>query len=234
MKPFLIIQNDAYEGAGLLMTLINQRKLKSIIMSGWDARYKDITTNDYCALIILGGAQGVYETDQYPYLLDEIKLAKNFIDEDKPVTGLCLGAQILASALGGEVLQNTQKELGWFEIELSEQALQDELMRSQPKTALAYHFHGDYFKLPPECISLARSEKTECQLFRYKQNVYGFQYHAEVDLPLIEVMCRNNKAYMQSNGYQADKVIAESEKYIVDYQLRCSSVLNNWINLSEI
>ena len=233
IKPILIIQNDVNEGAGLLLTLIHQRQLKSRTMLGWDIDYKGLKVDDYSSLVILGGAQGVYEVDKYPYLQDEINLTKSFIKEEKSVIGFCLGAQIMAKSLGGNVLQNKQKEIGWFDIKLNEAALNDDLMMMQPITAKAYHFHGDYFSLPPECVSLAKSEITECQLFRYKNNVYGFQFHAEVDEDLISVMCRTNADYMQVNGYDADEVIKKSKTQIIDYQLRCSSILNKWLDKVE-
>ena len=233
MKPILIIQNDAHEGAGLLLTLIHQRQLKSRTILGWEMDYEKNLQNEYSALVILGGAQGVYEVDKYPYLQDEINTTNAFIEADKPVLGLCLGAQIVAKALGGEVLQNKQKEIGWFDIKLNEAAMDDELMMMHPEVAKAYHFHGDYFSLPPECESLAKSVLTECQLFRYKNNVYGFQFHAEVDQELIEIMCRTNNDYMQLNGYDADKVIEESKAQIINYQLRCSFILNKWLDKAK-
>lgn len=233
MKPILIIQNDANEGAGQLLTIIHQRQLKSQTVLGWDVDSKKIVLNDYCALVILGGAQGVYEVDKYPYLQHEINIINAFIELDKPVIGLCLGAQLIARALGGEVLQNQQKEIGWFDIKLNQAATHDDLMMMHPQTAKAYHFHGDYYSLPPECVSLAESELTECQLFRYKNNVYGFQFHAEVDQDLIEVMCRTNADYMQINGYDADKVIKESKIQVINYQLRCSSILNKWLDKAK-
>jgi len=233
MKPFLIIQNDAQEGAGHLLTLIHQRQLMCRTISGWDVDYKNLQQEDYCALIILGGAQGVYELDKYPYLKDEIDLANSFIMADKPVIGLCLGGQIIATALGGEVLKNEQKEIGWIEIQLSEDATHDDLMMMHPDKAQAFHFHGDYFTLPPGCVSLARSELTECQLFRYKKNVYGFQFHAEIDQPLLEIMCRLNAEYMKSSGHDAESVIKESEDHLINYQLRCSSILNNWLDMAR-
>ena len=234
MKPFLIIQNDAQEGAGYLQVLINQRGSLTCTYPGWEANYTHLTTDAFCALIVLGGAQSVYETDKYSYLIDEIQLVKDFINSGKPVIGLCLGAQILATALGGEVKANTQKEIGWFEIQLSEHAKTDDVMNEHPQTAMAYHFHGDFFKLPPDCVSLAKSELTECQLFRYKQNVYGFQYHAEVDLALIEVMCLSNADYMKTNGYDVKDVIAESKKQFIEYNNRCETLLNKWIDKAKL
>lgn len=230
MQPFLIIQNDANEGAGLLMTLIKQRCLAARVYYGWEADYKKLNINDYCALVVLGGAQGVYEVDKYVYLQDEIALTRKFIDGDKPIIGLCLGAQILATALGGTVSPNQQKEIGWHDIELTEEATQDDLMLMHPKLAKAFHFHGDFFTLPAGCVNLAKSELTESQLFRYRDNVYGFQFHAEIDEELVEIMCRTNADYMQSNGYDADDVIKQSEAELTGYQLRCSFMLNKWLD----
>lgn len=233
MKPFLIIQNDAGEGAGQLQTLLDHRRLVSRLYLGWVAPYAELDQSDYSALVVLGGAQGVYEADQYPYLLDEMALCQAFINADKPVIGLCLGAQVVATALGGQVEQNTQKEIGWFEIELSEDAAEDDLLKDLPQRSMAFHFHGDYFKLPEACTGLASSALTECQLFRYKQNVYGFQYHAEVDLPLIEVMCRSNEEYMKDNGYDIDTVLNETQEHLDSYLLRCESILERWIDKAQ-
>jgi len=233
MKPFLIIQNDAKEGAGQLMTLIRQRSLSANTFYGWQADYEKIDLNDYCGLIVLGGAQSVYEHSEYPYLIEEMELVNAFIENKKPVIGLCLGAQIIATALGGEVLQNSQKEIGWFEIQLEDLACHDDLFKVHPEREMAFHFHGDYFKLPPDCISLARSDLTECQAFKFTENVYGFQFHAEVDKDLIDVMCRRNESYMKANGYDAESVIAESEAKLVGYELRCSFILNKWLDKAQ-
>jgi GMP synthase (glutamine-hydrolysing) len=231
MQPVLIIQNDAKEGAGLLATLLTERGLESRCELGFETDYQDLQCGQFGALVVLGGAQGAYETDTYPYLRDEMALCRDFVDAGKPVSGFCLGAQILACALGGEVLPNEQKELGWYDITLTDEAANDVLMREHPKTLLAYHFHGDFFNTPPGCVNLASSEMTDCQLFRYDSNVYGFQYHAEADLPLIDVMCRNNASYMASNGIDAQEVIDESQAKSPDFERHCRDILSRWLDL---
>jgi GMP synthase (glutamine-hydrolysing) len=72
---------------------------------------------------------------------------------------------------------------------------------------------------------------TACQLFRYGTGVYGFQYHAEVDQPLVEVMCRNNADYMASNGFDAEAIIAESRKDLPAFAEACKGVLSRWLDL---
>lgn len=231
MKPVLIIQNDAKEGAGQLSTLIAERGLGQETVFGYDTDYGKLAADDYGALVVLGGAQSAYETDEYPYLADEIALCHDFMQAGKPIAGFCLGAQILARALGGEVAPGATKEIGWYDLVLSEAAADDAILETHPKTLLAYHFHGDRIESVPGAVNLASSEITDCQLFRYGSNVYGFQYHAEVDQPLVEVMCRNNADYMASNGFDAEAIIAEGQKNLPTFAEACKGVLNRWLDL---
>lgn len=233
MSAVLVIKNDAKEGAGQLGSLLDARGFDQKILPGWEVDYGSIRPMDYSGLVVLGGAQGAYETDIYPYLSDEIRLIQSFVDAGRPVIGLCLGAQLLATALGGEVRQNVNKELGWHDIQLNDGGLADPLMEGHPKRASAFHFHGDYFTTPPGCVNLASSDITHCQLFRFKENVYGFQYHVEVDQPLIEVMCLNNVDYMAANGADAQSVVDESKAFIDEYMRRSRAVLNSWIDKLE-
>jgi GMP synthase (glutamine-hydrolysing) len=233
MSVVLVIKNDAKEGAGQLGSLLYARGVDQKVLPGWEADYASISSSDYSGLVVLGGAQSAYETDTYPYLSDEISLIQSFVDAGLPVIGLCLGAQLLATALGGEVRQNANKELGWHDIHLNANSLADPLMEGHPENASAFHFHGDYFTTPPGCVSLASSEITQCQLFRYKENVYGFQYHVEVDQPLIEVMCLNNVDYMAANGADAHSVVDQSKAFIEGYMRRSAAVLNSWIDKLE-
>lgn len=231
MKPVLIVQNDAKEGAGQLSTLIAERGLEQQTVFGYDADYDRLSPDDYSALVVLGGAQSAYETDEYPYLTREMALCQDFMQAEKPIAGFCLGAQILARALGGEVVPGAHKEIGWYDLVLSEAAADDAILEDHPKTLLAYHFHGDRIEDVPGAVNLASSELTSCQLFRYGDNVYGFQYHAEVDAPLVDVMCRNNADYMASNGFDAEAIIAESRTALPAFAQACKGALNRWLDL---
>jgi GMP synthase (glutamine-hydrolysing) len=231
LKPTLIIRNDVNEGAGQLATLLARRGLAQHEVLGFDTDYSQLPSDQFSALVILGGAQGAYQTEEYPYLLNEMEICRAFVEADKPVAGFCLGAQILACALGGEVLPNDRKEIGWYDLFLTDVAASDPLMQSQPKTLLSYHFHGDYITTVPGGINLAYSAMTECQLFRYGSKAYGFQYHAEVDRPLLESMCRNNRSYLASNGFDAESIINESRTHFSAFEGHCSIVLNNWLDL---
>lgn len=231
MQPILIIQNDAKEGAGQLNTLLAKNGIKQETVFGYSTDYSRLRPAGYSGLVMLGGAQSAYETDKHPFLQNEIDLCQSFMEAGKPIAGFCLGAQILACALGGEVLSGDRKEIGWYDLILNEPAANDPLIHDHPKTLLSYHFHGDFIKDVPGAIRLAHSAITEWQLFRYGSNVYGFQYHAEVDQQLIEIMCRNNSAYMATSGVDAETVIDESRTNLPEFEARCGQVLNRWVDL---
>ena len=150
----------------------------------------------------------------------------------KPIAGFCLGAQILARALGGEVVPGAEKEIGWYDLTLTEAArgrrapARPIRRRCCPITSTATASRTCRAR-----SNLASSAMTACQLFRYGANVYGFQYHAEVDQPLVEVMCRNNADYMASNGFDAEAIIAESRKHLPAFAEACKGVLNRWLDL---
>lgn len=232
-KPVLIIQNDAKEGAGLLSTLIDERGLPQKTILGETADFSRLEADDYNGLVILGGAQSAYETDLYPFIEKEMDLCKAFIADAKPVAGFCLGAQIIACALGGRVVPGKQKEIGWYDLYLTEAALQDPLLAKHPQKLIAYHFHGDVIELPPDAANLAYSDLTMCQLFRSGKSTYGFQYHAEADLALIEAMCANNASYMTSNGFDPDAIVQSSRKRITDFEQANRRVLGGWLDLVQ-
>lgn len=231
MKPVLIIQNDAKEGAGQLATLIAERGLTQRLVFGYDADYDRLRAGDYSALVVLGGAQSAYETEEYPYLSREMELCREFMQADKPIAGFCLGAQVLACALGGTVAPGARKEIGWYELELTDAAASDALMEGHPRTLLSYHFHGDRIEDVPGATNLASSKMTPCQLFRHGTNAYGFQYHAEVDQALVDVMCRNNADYMAANGFDAETIIEQSVTRLPAFESACKRVLGRWLDL---
>ena len=232
MKPIFIVQNDAVEGAGRFSSQISDRNVERHIVLGFEADYAGLSSKDYAGLVLLGGAQGAYETERYPYLAAEIALCQDFLSEGKPVIGLCLGAQLLASAVGGTVEPGEHKEIGWHDLTLTDAAADDPLLRGHPKTLVAYHFHGDCIRDAPGATTLASSVLTPIQLFRYGANAYGFQYHAEVDQALLELMCRNNSDYLDTNDVEPRTMIDEAPRFLPAFERHCRIVLDRWLDLT--
>jgi len=232
MKPILVLQNDSVEGAGRLSTQMTERGFEQHTFLGWEADYDRLNRNDFSALVVLGGPQSAYQTEEYPYLLDEIALCQDFMNVDKPILGLCLGAQLLACAAGGEVVAGERKEVGWYDLRLCKAAAEDPLLQGHPETLVSCHFHGDRIRDVPGGTTLASSALTPVQLFRLGDNAYGFQYHAEADEALLELMCRNNADYLVAGGVTIETVLGDGQRFLPDFERHCRTVFDRWLDMA--
>ncbi|MDX1386924.1 MAG: type 1 glutamine amidotransferase, partial [bacterium] len=140
----------------------------------------------YQALILLGGPMNLDQESQYPHLSYETRLVEEAIQRDMPVLGICLGAQIVAKALGAEVGKNPEKEIGWYPIEITAEGQKDPVLKHFQSQEWIFQWHGDTFKIPQGTSHLATSPTCPNQAFRYGDKVYGFQFHMEADEALIE------------------------------------------------
>ena len=127
----------------------------------------------------------VDEVDDYPYLKPEVDAINRAIDNEMPVLGICLGSQLLAKALGATVVKNKEKEIGWYDVSPTKEGALDPLISNFIGTEKIFQWHGDTFKLPKGAVLLASSELCKNQAFRYGDNIYGFQFHLEVDESMI-------------------------------------------------
>lgn len=131
-------------------------------------------------LVILGGGMNINEHRVHPWLVPEKRLIAGVIGQEKPVLGVCLGAQLIADVMGGKVYQNAQYEIGWFPIRMLEAARENPLFAQFPGEITALSWHEDTFDLPPGATLVASSEACRNQGFVCNENVVGLQFHIEV------------------------------------------------------
>ena len=125
----------------------------------------------YHGIILLGGYMGVYEQDSYSHLRVELRLIEEALRRELPILGICLGSQILASVLGANVRRHKAREMGWYDIELTEAGAEDPVIGHFRKPAQkVFQSHGDVFDVPASATHLARSALCEGQAFRYGKN----------------------------------------------------------------
>src|ERR1700688_717976 len=180
-------------------------------------------------LIVMGGPMGVYQTERYPWLRDEMLLIEDAMKLNLPVLGVCLGAQILASALGAKVERNPAgKEIGWHPIRLSDSAKDDRLMRGLPPTTAPFHWHGDIFELPAGASSLASSDKTPCQAFRHGDKTYGFQFHFEVTQDGVAAMADAFAKELIRENILGDRMIAQAAEFLPALDTISNNVFSRW------
>ncbi len=144
----------------------------------------------YEGLIFMGGAMSV--NDGLPYLEQEARWIAQAVEAGRPVLGVCLGAQLIAKALGARVYPNPVKEIGWFEIELTAEGLADPLFAGAAPSETVFQWHGETFDLPPDAHWLASSSACRHQAFRIGSSAYALQFHLEVTPEMIADWCAQN------------------------------------------
>lgn len=137
-------------------------------------------------LIVMGGPMGVYDEDKYPWLAGEKRFLKEAVDAGKLVLGVCLGAQLLSVVLGGQVTKNSQREIGWFPVTATPQALSpasgSRIFADLPPVYEAFHWHGDTFSIPEGALWTAQSAACAHQAFEAQGGrVVGLQFHLETN-----------------------------------------------------
>ncbi len=157
---------------------------------------------DFDWLVIMGGPMNVYEEGIYPWLAGEKLFIRDAIAAGKIVIGLCLGGQLIADVIGGKVTQNRHKEIGWLPVRLSASARSTPLFSFFPEEPVVFQWHGDTFSVLPEAAQcIAQSDACRHQAFIYRKRVFGFQYHLENTLPIINSLVENCRSEITPGDY---------------------------------
>ncbi len=185
MSKILVCQHVAYEILGTLNPLLKEHGCRIRYVNFDREPDAQPELDGYEGLVILGGPMNVAQVDQCPHLMYEVQLIRAALEQDIPILGICLGAQLLAVALGAEVNPNPCKEIGWYDMTLTADGSKDPLFGHFSQTEKIFQWHGDTFEIPKGAVHLAASETCPNQAFRYGDKVYGFQFHLEVDAPMV-------------------------------------------------
>ena len=196
MTRLLVVQHVPYERLGTLEPAFVKAgcSLRALDASSPSAAWP--AQSEYDGLVVMGGPQSVYETGKYPWIKRELSFLRDALKAEKPILGICLGAQLLAAALGAAVTAAPQKEIGWYPL-MRESARPgpdgrraggadgDPLLEPFGQTETVFQWHGDTFALPKGAVRLASSPLCPEQGFRWRDNVYAFQFHVEMTEAMI-------------------------------------------------
>jgi GMP synthase-like glutamine amidotransferase len=166
-------------------------------------------------LIVMGGPMSVNDEAQYPWILGERRFIREVIDRGAVVLGVCLGSQLIASALGMRVYPNRMKEIGWFPVTGASVEPGWPEWTLADRATTVFHWHGETFDLPPGAVHLARSEACAHQAFAVGRRVLGLQFHLEVTPAAVADMVRHGRDELRAAPFvqsEADILAADTAR----------------------
>jgi len=181
-------QHVPFEGLGSIEDWLNKKgyQIRSTQFYQQDTLPK-IDEVDF--LVVMGGPMSVNDEARYPWLTAEKQFIRQFIATGKPVLGICLGAQLIASAMGARVYPNNEKEIGWWPIQAV--ANENASALKLAETAMVFHWHGETFDLPEGAERIAESYGCRNQAFQLGKSVIGLQFHLETTEASAQAIVEN-------------------------------------------
>lgn len=234
----LVFQHVPFEPLGTLDPLLKEHGFRiRYVNFGRDPSVRPVLAG-YDALVVLGGPMGVDDTEEYPNLGTEIELIGEAVAAGMPVLGICLGAQLLARALGASVTRNGAHEIGWHRVALTPEGSADPVLSPLAGNPWLFHWHGDRFALPDGATHLASSELCDNQAFRFGENALGLQFHLEVDRALIErwLTVPVNRSLLETLTGEVDpaEIRRRTSARIGGLQALSHDVFGRWIEQFEL
>ncbi|QEE43205.1 glutamine amidotransferase (plasmid) [Rhizobium sp. WL3] len=204
--------------------------------AGYDINYIDVAERDPSSLdpleadllVVLGGPIGVYDHDTYPLVTSEIHLLRTRLAAARPTLGICLGAQLMASALGARVYPGASKEIGWSALDLEDaiEANPLSLLRDTP----VLHWHGDTFDLPEGGTLLASTSLFANQAFSLGPNVLGLQFHPEVLGRRFEHWLLGHANELATARIDPVTLRSDAARHAGDLEQACAAMLTVWLS----
>ena len=185
----------------------------------------------YSGLIIMGGPQSVYEEGTFPYLRAEKMLAREAVDNNIPLIGVCLGSQIIADVLGSEVHPSGGVEIGWKDVTRSAEIAGNPILSPLPQTFRPLHWHGDVYDLPNGATPIGSSEMTSCQGFTYGTSTYALLFHLEMTEQQIVEMATLFPEDVRRGGLEPEDLLSETSAHAAALKPIATEIFNRWAQL---
>ncbi|GAA1954812.1 glutamine amidotransferase-related protein [Agromyces allii] len=226
-RTALVLRHDFAIGLGNLGP--------TLAAHGYDVATIDAPVTDVAALdplaadlvVVLGGEEGAYETDRYPYLADELRLLQARIEAEAPIFGVCLGAQLLAAALGARVYPGERKEVGWLEVAPTEAGADSPVRHFAGVPTVQWH--GDTFDLPEGVERLAESPQYENQAFRRDEWLLAVQFHPEVTTEIHEEWLDAWGDELPAYGLSTERLREERASYGAPAEAASAALLGEYL-----
>lgn len=216
MKPLRVhyLQHVPFEGIGSIRSWLESRGAElSATRLFEQVRFPKPSEFDW--LVVMGGPMSVNDEDTHPWLPAEKRFIAEAVAASKRVLGICLGAQLIASALGAKVAPNREREIGWHAIEPAPSGRESAFFPIFQQPMQVFHWHGETFEIPPGATHLARSAACEHQAFAIGERVLGMQFHLEIGAESAQALVDNCPADLAPGRWvqTASEMLRDAERF---------------------
>lgn len=230
MKTVVAVRHVAFEDLGSFAPVLEE--------AGYALRYLEAGVDDVSALaaeppdllVVLGGPIGAGDEEDYPFLAQERAVLAQRLAESRPTLGICLGAQLMARALGARVYPATRKEIGWSTLNLTAAGQAGCLAELAPEHTPVLHWHGDTFDLPAGAERLASTEVCPNQAFRYGRHALALQFHPEVTERALERWFIGHACEIgATEGITVERLRRDTRRWAPALERRGRRCLQRWL-----
>lgn len=233
MKTVIAIRHVHFEDLGTLEPLLHRRGYK-IDYYDVGGRKPDAQEVDRAGLlVVLGAPIGAYDEKDYPFLTGELRLIERRLNLRSPLLGICLGAQLMARALGAAVTPMGHKEIGFSPVTLTPAGLTSPLAVGLAEDTDVLHWHGDQFAIPNGLESLASTSLCPHQAFAAGDNALGLQFHLEANTQRIEQWLTGHAVELAQAGIDPSKLRAQAQVHGAQLKKAAEVVFGTWLDQVE-
>jgi GMP synthase (glutamine-hydrolysing) len=232
VKPLVSIENEGLAHLGVAEETFQDQGLEVEHVRAWKGD-EPPPLDRVGAVVSLGGEMNVDQDDIYPYLASERTYLAEAVDRDIPVLGICLGGQLLARALGAEVVQASQPELGFVPLRLTPEGHRDPVLSALADGDRMFQWHVDSFELPLGSVLLATGDHGGNQVFRAGRRAWGVQFHPEVTAEELDQWLELVEGVEQTYGRSKASIQEEIRRELPAQQERARALFRRFADVAR-